>query len=281
MVAVPRSAPTSFGALLIENYITTPGNSMIRRAAFDAVGNFAAGIEPCDDWDMNLRIARLGDFVFVDEVLLSWRRHSMSISNVSTRWRNAVMATRYRTIYSRENTPEQRMAARAAVRRDMKYLLKDAVAKALQGEFSSAPKEVGTRWAVCSRLCRPPRLESVLRAAGAYKRALYLRSTSSVSLPAFAQAVINEVTARLSAERPHYCANQRCRQQRFRTLGQHGGTGQPRDAIFDSEHYPLDAPRPAQIALSRLDTNVWLGHGPSRHDHRRSRRYRGRIDRDG
>jgi glycosyltransferase involved in cell wall biosynthesis len=142
VVAVPRSAPTSFGALLIENYITTPGNSMIRRTAFDAVGNFAAGIEPCDDWDMNLRIARLGDFVFVDEVLLSWRRHSMSISNVSTRWRNAVMATRYRSIYSRENTPEQRMAARAAVRRDMKYLLKDAVAKALQGEFSSAPKKL-------------------------------------------------------------------------------------------------------------------------------------------
>lgn len=142
VVALPRTAPTSFGALLIENYITTPGNSMIRRTAFDAVGNFAAGIEPCDDWDMNLRISRLGDFVFIDELLLSWRRHSTSISNVSTRWRNAFMATRYRTIYSRENTTEQRMAARFAIRRDMNLLLKDTVGKALQGEFVSAPKKL-------------------------------------------------------------------------------------------------------------------------------------------
>lgn len=142
VVAVPRSAPTSFGALLIENYITTPGTSMIRRTAFDAVGNFAAGIEPCDDWDMNLRISRLGDFVFVDEVLLSWRRHSMSVSNVSTRWRNAFVATRHRTIYARENTPEQRMAARFAVRRDMERLLKETAAMARQGQFVTAPKKL-------------------------------------------------------------------------------------------------------------------------------------------
>ena len=56
VVAVPRSAPTSFGALLIENYITTPGNSMIRRAAFDAVGNFAAGIEPCESTSGNCEL---------------------------------------------------------------------------------------------------------------------------------------------------------------------------------------------------------------------------------
>ena len=50
--------------------------------------------------------------------------------------------------------------------------------------------------------------------------------------------------------------------------------------IFDSEHYPLDAPRLAQIALSRLDTNVWLGHGPSLHHHWRARRCQGWIDPD-
>ena len=48
--------------------------------------------------------------------------------------------------------------------------------------------------------------------------------------------------------------------------------------IFDSEHHPLKAPRPVQIALSCLDANVWLGHGPSRHHHWRARRCQGSID---
>jgi glycosyltransferase involved in cell wall biosynthesis len=142
VVPVPRSAPTGFGSLLLENYITTPGTSMIRRTAFDKVGNFASGIEPCDDWDMNLRVSRLGDFLFIDEILLSWRRHSMSISQVSTRWRTAYMATRYRTIFAPENTPAQRKAARAAVMGDVRGLLRDTGARALRGEIGTAPRKL-------------------------------------------------------------------------------------------------------------------------------------------
>jgi len=142
VVPLPRSAPTSFGALLLENYITTPGTSMVRRSTFETVGNFTAGIEPCDDWDMNLRISRLGGFIFIDEILLSWRRHSMSISQVSKRWRTSYMATRYRTINAPENSPEQRDAARVALLGDVRGLLRDTGAKVLRGEFSTAPKKL-------------------------------------------------------------------------------------------------------------------------------------------
>jgi glycosyltransferase involved in cell wall biosynthesis len=142
IVPIPRTAPTSFGALLVDNYITTPGTSMIRRSAFDAVGTFAPGTEPCDDWDINLRLARLGDFVFVDEVLLSWRRHSMAISNVSKRWRTAYLATRRRTVEAPENTSEQRRAARTALRIEILALQKQAVAELLRGGFKAAPKKL-------------------------------------------------------------------------------------------------------------------------------------------
>ena len=64
------------------------------------------------------------------------------------------------------------MAARAAVRRDMKYLLKDAVAKALQGEFSGAPKKLARVGLFAAVYVGLPRLKSVLRAAVAYKRAV-------------------------------------------------------------------------------------------------------------
>lgn len=141
VLPIPRTAATSFGALLIENYVTTPGTSMIRRSALEAVGKFEAETEPCDDWDMNLRLARLGDFVFVDEILLNWRRHSLAISNVSKRWRTAYMATRKRTIAAPENTPEQRSLARAALRTEIIGLQRQAVREILRGGFRTGPKK--------------------------------------------------------------------------------------------------------------------------------------------
>src|SRR4029077_7115109 len=74
IVKLPQSAPTTFESELVKNYITTPGTSVVRRTALQAVGGFEASTVPCDDWDMNLRIARLGPFAFVDEILLNWRR---------------------------------------------------------------------------------------------------------------------------------------------------------------------------------------------------------------
>jgi glycosyltransferase involved in cell wall biosynthesis len=142
IVPLPRTAPTSFGALLMENYVTTPGTSAIRRSAFDAVGKYDGTLEPCDDWDMNMRVARLGDFVFVDEILLSWRRHSMAISNVSTRWRRAYLATRYKSIYAPENTPAQRRAAKTALRKEMTDLRSDAFQKLGSGEVGAVPKKL-------------------------------------------------------------------------------------------------------------------------------------------
>jgi glycosyltransferase involved in cell wall biosynthesis len=141
IVPIPRSAPTSFEALLVENYITTPGTSMIRRWALDVVGNFDAGTEPVDDWDINLRVARLGGFVFVDEILLSWRRHSMAVSNVSKRLRTAYLVGLGRSIDAPENTEAQRKAARTALRYEILSLQKKAVADLLRAGFMSAHRK--------------------------------------------------------------------------------------------------------------------------------------------
>ncbi len=141
VVPIPRSAPTSFAALLIDNYPTTPGTSMIRRSVFDSIGGFAAATEPCDDWDINLRLARLGDLAFVDEILLSWRRHSMAISNVSTRLRTAYLVARSRSIDALENTAEQRRAARTALLNEVFDLQKQAGAELKRGGFKGARKK--------------------------------------------------------------------------------------------------------------------------------------------
>jgi glycosyltransferase involved in cell wall biosynthesis len=141
IVRIPRSAPTSFGAFLLHNYVTTPGNSMIRRSALAAVGKFDPATEPVDDWDINLRLARLGDFVFVDEILLSWRRHSMAISNVSKRLRRAYLVAWGRIIDAPENTPEQRRLVRTALRSEIVRFQKEAMRELLRGGFKSAPRK--------------------------------------------------------------------------------------------------------------------------------------------
>jgi glycosyltransferase involved in cell wall biosynthesis len=110
------SAPTSFQAELVQNYVVTPGTSLIRRRVLAPLGGFAPATDPCEDWDMNLRIARHGGFALVDRVILNWRRHPRSISNTAgKRWRRAHLAVLQRAILAVENTPEQQKAAEFAL----------------------------------------------------------------------------------------------------------------------------------------------------------------------
>jgi glycosyltransferase involved in cell wall biosynthesis len=140
---LPTTAPTTFGALLMRNYITTPGVSLVRRSALAMVGPFEQSVAPCEDWDMNLRLARLGDFVFVDQVLLSWRRHAGAISMVSKSWRHAYCETRRRSVSARENTRAQRRAARLALLLRMVEIQKEALNLLLSGSARPAAKRIG------------------------------------------------------------------------------------------------------------------------------------------
>jgi glycosyltransferase involved in cell wall biosynthesis len=118
LVELPLSAPTPFDAMLVENFVVTPGTTLIRRSALTAIGGLDPATSPADDWDLNIRLARLGDFAFVDQVVLNWRRHPDSLANTSKRLRHGYLAVRRKSIASRDNTPEQRRAALALLERD-------------------------------------------------------------------------------------------------------------------------------------------------------------------
>jgi glycosyltransferase involved in cell wall biosynthesis len=116
MIDLPSGAPTTFEALLVENYPVTPGTTLVRSSVWQAVGGFVPATVPCDDWDMNLRVARRGEIALVDRVVLNWRRHSGVASNTTRRWRQAYLLVRRRAVASRENSRQQRAAAEAAFR---------------------------------------------------------------------------------------------------------------------------------------------------------------------
>jgi len=60
---------------------------------------------------------------------------------VSTRWRTAYLTTRQRSIRARENTPEQRAAARSALRSEVLDLQLEGVRDILQGSFKTGSKK--------------------------------------------------------------------------------------------------------------------------------------------
>ena len=68
--------------MVVANWISTPGQAVVRRSAFEAVGGFSESVpRAVEDWDLWLRLAAIGPIGFVDEVLLDWRQHGGSLSN--------------------------------------------------------------------------------------------------------------------------------------------------------------------------------------------------------
>ena len=64
---------------------------LVRRELLSQVGGFDAACVPCDDWDLWLRVARVCEFVFVDETLLDYRCYA---SQQSRDERRALRAAR-------------------------------------------------------------------------------------------------------------------------------------------------------------------------------------------
>lgn len=62
-----------FGALLANNFIENGSNPLIRRSALDRVGGFESRWIPAEDWDLWLRLAKIGEFVLIPEAQVRYR----------------------------------------------------------------------------------------------------------------------------------------------------------------------------------------------------------------
>jgi len=150
IIELPASAPTSFEALLVKNYPLTPGTTLVRRELRERIGGFVPETVPCDDWDMNLRIARYGGIALVDQVVLNWRRHPDAASHTTTRWRDAYLLVRKRSILSPENAPSQRTAALSAFRLESQRNLALFGRHAGAGRFADSARSLA-RWLLFQR----------------------------------------------------------------------------------------------------------------------------------
>lgn len=107
-----------FDAFVRNVWIRTPGQTLIRRAALDAVGGFDPDLWGVDDWDLWLRLARRGRFLYRPRVAVRHRRHDDNASRDFRRmYRNGMKVVRKHFGGALEPVSRgQRARARAFVR---------------------------------------------------------------------------------------------------------------------------------------------------------------------
>jgi glycosyltransferase involved in cell wall biosynthesis len=83
LVHWPTERPTTFACEVVFNWVQSAGTLMLRRSAHEAVGGFDERMGGCADWDMWLRICRIGDMGFLNRVVLQYRSHADNMSHKS------------------------------------------------------------------------------------------------------------------------------------------------------------------------------------------------------
>lgn len=112
IVSLEPDAPTTFACFVYHWTIQTPGLVLIRRAAHVQAGMFDKTLNGCDDWDLWLRLSRLGDMAFVDRVILRYRQHGSNLSLQEAKLTASEQRMDRRTLTWQDETPERRCVAR-------------------------------------------------------------------------------------------------------------------------------------------------------------------------
>jgi glycosyltransferase involved in cell wall biosynthesis len=145
LIAWPPEKPTTFSTLIAWNCIGNPGLVLMRRKALEAVGPFDARMNPSEDYDMWLRLSRLGDIAFVDKVILGYRRHSANMSGDERVMRAADLAVRSKALLSPENSADQSHMIDAAYRALQRHLSQDKMRHGWEslkrGELTTTAKQ--------------------------------------------------------------------------------------------------------------------------------------------
>ncbi len=127
----PLDRPTTFANLAICSCIAV-GTALMHRVALERVGSFDERAVPADDYDMWVRLSRIGDFAFVDEVVMEYRQH------VAPTWirprgtGRGLPYVRQKIMSSPDNTPIQAQMATQGYLICQASIVKHALAEAVR-----------------------------------------------------------------------------------------------------------------------------------------------------
>lgn len=80
LVPCDPNEPTSFDMLAVANWLTSPGQLLMRRAAFERTGGFDVQLKGPDDWDMWLKLSLHAPLTFLHQPVLRYRVHDAQVS---------------------------------------------------------------------------------------------------------------------------------------------------------------------------------------------------------
>jgi glycosyltransferase involved in cell wall biosynthesis len=109
---------TTFAALVYTSCITSPGQVLIRSSAIRQIGGFDPATAPSDDWDLYLRLSRLGPLAYLPEPVLGWRKHEFNASRDKARMKRSSYAVRRKLV---DRSSRLNSAELAIVRRQFAY----------------------------------------------------------------------------------------------------------------------------------------------------------------
>ena len=99
---------TTFACFALGQCIPTPGVLLLRRSVLEVTGSFDQATAPSDDYDLYIRLTRLGGLALVDRVLFDYRLHGANVSDNKRIMHRSERTVRRKQIANRDNTPEQR-----------------------------------------------------------------------------------------------------------------------------------------------------------------------------
>jgi glycosyltransferase involved in cell wall biosynthesis len=101
-------APTSFEVFVYRNVIWTPGQVLLRCSALQTVDPFDVGLGADEDWDMWIRLTASSGFIYVDKVVLDYRRHDLNMSSKDDLMRESELKMRRKLSRLEAFSPAQR-----------------------------------------------------------------------------------------------------------------------------------------------------------------------------
>jgi GT2 family glycosyltransferase len=184
-----------FGALLANNFIENGSNLLIRRAALDRVGGFESRWIPAEDWDLWLRLAKIGEFVLIPQAQVRYRVSAGSSSANLRRLEQACCGVLAAHLV---NAPP---AVRAIGRSAKARFYKGLACKAL----TAGPRDRGRGWRSARLLALALWFDRSLWREGAFLAILTAKITLTIALgPTWADRLWRRVTGdRADRNVPH------------------------------------------------------------------------------
>src|ERR1700722_15586429 len=141
---VPLDRPSTFGNIVTNCTISPTSTALFRREALERLGSapYDTTFSMFEDWDVFIRLSRLGDFSFVNEVVVKYRQHGGNITADIPGVRKYNRAVRVKAARSPDNTPAQvqtlKWAWRATEARQVRVRVGQFVRAAGRGRLPSA-----------------------------------------------------------------------------------------------------------------------------------------------